>query len=52
MSDLSENPKVISNKVINLLVSNTLHKNGINLKDVKGKVADEQKQALSLSYQV
>ena len=46
---MSESPKktnAIPNKVIDLIVSNTLSKNGVNLDDVKGKLSDEQKQLL------
>jgi len=46
VSNLPKKTNAIPNKVIDLLVSNTLSKNGINLNDVKGKVSDEQKQLL------
>lgn len=46
MSDLSEMPKGIPNKVIDLLVSDTLRKNGINLENAKEKLSGEQKQIL------
>ena len=46
VSDLPGKPKEIPNKVIDLLVSDTLRRNGINLENVKGNLSDEQKQAL------
>ncbi|NME06626.1 spore coat protein [Psychrobacillus sp. BL-248-WT-3] len=36
----------IPNKVIDLIVSDTLRKNGVDLDDVKGKLSTEQKQLL------
>ncbi|RUL48257.1 spore coat protein [Lysinibacillus antri] len=46
MSELPKSPKVISNKVIDLLVSDVLQKNGVNLEDVKKKLSDDQKELL------
>lgn len=46
MSESPKKPNAIPNKVIDLIVSNTLSKNGVNLDDVKGKLSDEQKQLL------
>ncbi len=46
--DVSDLPKknAIPEKVIDLIVSDTLRKNGVNLDDVKGKLSTEQKQLL------
>lgn len=44
MSDSSKNPKILSDKVIDLLVSSTLQKNGVNIDKAKGKLSDEQKK--------
>ena len=46
MSDLLKKTNTIPNKVIDLLVSDTLRKNGVNLDEVKGKITPEQKQLL------
>ena len=46
MSDLPKKTNAIPNKVIDLLVSDTLRKNGVNLDEVKGKITPEQKQLL------
>lgn len=46
VSDLPKNSEVISNKVVDLLVSNAFRKNGVNIDSVKGKLAEEQKQAI------
>ena len=46
MSDSSKKTNAIPNKVIELIVSNTLSKNGVDLNDVKGKLSDEQKRLL------
>lgn len=46
MSDLPKKPNAFPNKVIDLLVSDTLRKNGVNLDEVKGKLTDDQKQLL------
>ncbi|OES45357.1 hypothetical protein [Domibacillus iocasae] len=45
MSDSLKNSKVLSDKVIDLLVSNTFQKNGVNIDKAKKKLTDEQKQA-------
>ncbi|MEM1505717.1 spore coat protein [Domibacillus sp. 8LH] len=44
MSDSSKNPKILSDKVIDLLVSTTLQKNGVNIEKAKSKLSDEQKK--------
>ncbi|MCP3762360.1 spore coat protein [Domibacillus sp. A3M-37] len=44
MSDSPKSPKVLSDKVIDLLVSNTFQKNGVNIEKAKQKLSDEQKQ--------
>ncbi|WP_342504732.1 spore coat protein [Sporosarcina sp. FSL K6-2383] len=46
MSDLPKKTNAISDKVIDLIVSNTLSKNGVDLDDVKGKISAEEKQLL------
>lgn len=46
MSDFPKKTNPIPNKVIDLLVSDTLRKNGVNLEEVKGKISPEQKQLL------
>ena len=46
MSDSPKNTNAIPNKVIELIVSSTLSKNGVDLDDVKGKISDEQKMIL------
>lgn len=46
MSNLPEKPEIISNKVVDLLVSNAFRKNGIDVESLKGKLLDEQKQAI------
>ncbi|WP_046175711.1 hypothetical protein [Domibacillus indicus] len=46
MSDSQKNPKVLSDKIIDLLVSNTFQKNGVNVEKAKQKLSDEQKQML------
>ncbi|MER2261666.1 MAG: spore coat protein [Psychrobacillus sp.] len=46
MSDLPKKANAIPNKVIDLIVSDTLRKNGVNLDDVKGKLSTEHKQLL------
>lgn len=43
---MSENPKAISNKVVELLVSEVFRKNNVNIDKVKSKLSDEQKQAI------
>jgi spore coat protein W len=44
MSNSPKNPKVLSDKVIDLLVSNTFQKNGVNLEKIKKTLSEEQKQ--------
>ncbi|MCI2256998.1 spore coat protein [Domibacillus sp. PGB-M46] len=44
MSDSSKNPKILSDKVIDLLVSTTLQKNGVNIEKAKSQLSDEQKK--------
>ena len=56
MSDSSKNQK-IPKAIIDLLVSDVLNKNGINIENAKEKLNDEQKQmlkelVLDLSQQV
>ena len=46
MSNLPENPEVIPNKVIDLLVSHAFQKNGVDIENVKVKILDEQKQEI------
>ncbi|MER2170859.1 spore coat protein [Psychrobacillus psychrodurans] len=46
MSNLPEKPNVISNKVIDLLVDDTLRRNGINPENIKEKLTDRQKHQL------
>ena len=46
MTNLPEKPDVISNKAVDLLVSNAFRKNGVDLESVKGKLSDDQKQAI------
>ncbi|MCZ8532448.1 spore coat protein [Psychrobacillus psychrodurans] len=46
MSNLPEKPNVISNKVIDLLVDDTLRRNGINPENIKEKLTDQQKHQL------
>lgn len=46
VSDLPKKINAIPNKVIDLLVSDTLRKNGVNLDEVKEKLSTEQKQLL------
>ncbi|MFC5591191.1 spore coat protein [Sporosarcina soli] len=46
MSDSSKRTNAIPDKVIDLIVSNTLSKNGVDLEEVKGKLTAEQKQLL------
>lgn len=43
---MSENPKAISNKVVELLVSEVFRKNNVNIDKAKSKLSDEQKQAI------
>ncbi|MFJ7826377.1 spore coat protein [Psychrobacillus sp. NPDC096623] len=46
MSNLPEKPNAISNKVIDLLVDDTLRRNGIDPDNIKKKLSDQQKQQL------
>lgn len=46
VSNLPEKSKAIPNKVVDLLVSDVLRKNGVNLESAKSKLSDEQKQAI------
>ncbi|MCM3359977.1 spore coat protein [Psychrobacillus sp. MER TA 171] len=46
MSEIPKKANAIPNKVIDLIVSDTLRKNGVDLNDVKGKLSTEQKQLL------
>ncbi|RKQ18503.1 spore coat protein [Lysinibacillus endophyticus] len=39
-------PKGIPNKVVDLLVTNILRKNGVNIEQAKNKLSEEDKQAL------
>ena len=43
---MSENPKAIPNKVVDLLVSEVFRKNNVNIEQTKSKLTDEQKQAI------
>jgi len=42
----SNKPNGIPNSIVDLLVSDIFRKNGINTKDVKGKLTEEQKQSI------
>lgn len=42
---MSEIPKAIPNKVVDLLVSEVFRKNNVNLGSAKSNLSDEQKQA-------
>ncbi|MER2008736.1 MAG: spore coat protein [Psychrobacillus sp.] len=46
MSEIPKKGNAIPNKVIDLIVSDTLRKNGVDLDDVKGKLSTKQKQLL------
>lgn len=46
MSNSSENQNSLNGKVVDLLVSEVLRKNGVNLDNVKNKLTDEQKQSI------
>jgi len=46
LSNLPEKPNNISNKVIDLLVDDTLRRNGIDPDNIKGKLTDQQKKQL------
>lgn len=41
-----KDPNAIPNKVVDLLVSEVLRKNGVNLENTKSKLTEEQKQSL------
>lgn len=43
---MSDNPKVIPSKVVDLLVSEVFRKNNVNIASAKNKLSDEQKQAI------
>ncbi|MCM3388426.1 spore coat protein [Ureibacillus chungkukjangi] len=43
---MSENPKAIPNKVVDLLVSEVLRKNNVNIDSAKSNLTDEQKKAI------
>ncbi|PYF07327.1 spore coat protein [Ureibacillus chungkukjangi] len=43
---MSENPKAIPNKVVDLLVSEVLRKNNVNIDSAKSNLNDEQKKAI------
>ncbi|QCR32654.1 spore coat protein [Lysinibacillus sp. SGAir0095] len=43
---MSEIPKAIPNKVVDLLVSEVFRKNNVNLASAKTNLTDEQKQAI------
>jgi len=46
MTNLPEKPDIISNKAVDLLVSNAFRKNGVDIESLKGKLSDDQKQAI------
>ncbi|WP_144511902.1 Zn-dependent oligopeptidase [Bacillus sp. FJAT-22090] len=46
MSNLPEKPDAISNKVVDLLVSNVFRKNGVDVETIKTNLLDEQKQEI------
>ncbi|MEK3977608.1 spore coat protein [Psychrobacillus sp. FSL K6-2836] len=46
MSNLPEKPNSISNKVIDLLVDDTLRRNGIDPENIKEKLTAQQKKQL------
>ena len=46
VSNLPEKPNAISNKVIDLLVDDTLRRNGIDAENIKKNLTDQQKQQL------
>lgn len=41
-----KDPNAIPNKVVDILVSEVLRKNGVNLENTKSKLTEEQKQSL------
>ncbi len=46
MSNSPEKQNSLNGKVVDLLVSEVLRKNGVNLENVKNKLSDEQKQSI------
>ncbi|KGR89825.1 spore coat protein [Ureibacillus massiliensis 4400831 = CIP 108448 = CCUG 49529] len=46
MSENPKSPNTVSNKLIDLLVSDVLQKNGVDLEKAKTKLSDDQKQSL------
>ncbi len=46
MSENSNSPNIVSNKLIDLLVSDVLQKNGIDLEKAKKRLSEDQKQSL------
>lgn len=46
MSENSNSPNFVSNKLIDLLVSDVLQKNGIDLEKAKKRLSEDQKQSL------
>lgn len=44
--DQNQNPKLIPQQIIDLLVSDLFQKNGINVEKAKEKLSDEQKQMI------
>lgn len=46
MSNSPEKQNGIPNSVVDLLVSEVLRKNGVNLEQTKSKLTDEQKQTI------
>jgi len=45
-NDQNQNPQLIPQPIINLLVSDLFRKNGINVESAKEKLSDEQKQMI------
>ncbi|MDI7744212.1 spore coat protein [Lysinibacillus fusiformis] len=43
---MSDTPKAIPNKVVELLVSEVFRKNNVNIDSARSKLSDEQKQAI------
>ncbi|MCM3197177.1 spore coat protein [Priestia megaterium] len=46
MTDPSKNSSGVPNKLVELLVSDILRKNGVNTEKIKKSLSNEQKQAL------
>lgn len=46
MSNLPEKPDKISDKVVDLLVSNVFRKNGVDVESIKTNLLDEQKKEI------